>query len=338
MRVSLVGFGRMGVRLCEAAERAGLEVAAVLDEAETPFGLGARPDLSDRLHRDPERFWAVPSDVLAIGTTAPSHLALVERGLAAGFRRIVVEKPFACSVAEAERAIAAAEAVGARLLVDHSRRYCPNYIKVAEGAPELAHLGRLRTVATVVGGGGLGCLGVHFFDLCNMLFGAMPDSVTAHMTAAADPNPRGPQFDDPGGAVLLTYPGGGRGFLDFSDDIGVYAGMTLSFEEGVLLHENEFIPWRMRARRSEDRGKRFSLNALPLTEESFPDWTDFSGMERWAALFKDAAADGPPVSGAGLGLESMRVYAAARWSGRLGGAPVRFPLPPEAEAAVYPIP
>jgi len=338
MRTSVVGFGRMGARLCEAAERAGHDIVAVLDSAEAPFGLGPRPGLADRLHRDPEAFWSVPSEILVIGTTAPSHMPLLEEGLARGFRRIIVEKPFSSSVVEARRVMAAARSAGARVLVDHTRRYCPNFRKVAERAPELAHLGRLRTVSSTHGGGSLGCSGVHYLDLCNMLFGGPPKSVFAELTEPAGPNPRGAEFSDPGGPVMMTYPDGGRAFLDFGDDIGAYAGFQMVFEEGIVRHGfDEFEPWEVFARKPEDRGKGKHLLGLPLVAEAFPGWSGMSQMDRWVELFVDAAADTPPLSGADVGLETMEAFAAARWSARTG-AVVSLPLPTEAEAAVYPIP
>lgn len=336
MRVSVVGFGRMGARLCDAAERAGHEVAAVLDPAPEPYGAKVRQDLASRLHHDPSAFWRVPSDIVAIGTTAPSHAPLLEESLAHGFRRIIVEKPFACSVVEARRAVASAQAAGARVLVNHSRRYCPNFLKIARRPPQLAHLGRLRSFSSIVGGGSLGCVGVHFLDLCNMLFGAMPESVTCRLTEPGAPNVRGVGFDDPGGSAYITYPCAGRAFIDFSDDIGVYSGVVMAFEEAVLSMEDEFAPWRMRVRRPEDRGKPFSQNGLPLEEEAFPLET-FSMMDRWAAMFEDAARDGPTVSGAEFGVQSLELYAALRWSAKTGRT-LGFPLPREAEEAVYPIP
>jgi predicted dehydrogenase len=338
MRTSVIGFGRMGARLCDAAERAGQEVVAVLDGAEAPFGLGPRPDLAGRLHRDPEPFWATPADILVIGTTAPSHMPLLEQGVRRGFKRIVVEKPFSCSVAEGRRAMEVAQAAGARVLVDHTRRYCPNFQKIAARAPELAHLGRLRTISSTHGGGSLGCVGVHYFDLCNMLFGAAPVSVFAQLVEPEGRNPRGDQFLDPGGPVMLTYPNGGRAFVDYGGDIGVYAGLQMVFEEGIVRHGvDEFEPWEVLARRAEDRGKGKHLIGLPLMAEPFPAWSAMSHMDRWTQLFVDAASDAPPVCGADVGLRTMEVFAAARWSAATGSV-VKLPLPPEAEEASYPIP
>ena len=76
---------------------------------------------------------------------------------------------------------------------------------------------------------------------------------------------------------------------------------------------------------------------LPLVSELFPAWSGMSHMDRWAQLFVDAASDAPPLSGAEVGLRTMEVFAAARWSA-VTGAVVKLPLPPEAEEASYPIP
>jgi predicted dehydrogenase len=265
-------------------------------------------------------------------------MPLLEEGIARGFRRIVVEKPFSCSVAEARRALAQARSAGARVLVNHSRRYCPNFRKIAARVPELAHLGRLRTVSSTHGGGGLGCVGVHYIDLCNMLFGHAPKAVFAQLTEVGGRNPRGDRFFDPGAAVMLSYPGGGRAYLDFGDDIGVFAGLEMVFEEGIIRHgTDEFARWEIECRGPEDRGKATHLLGLALRREDFPGWCETDSMSRWTQLMTDAAEDTQPLSDAAFGLACMQVFAAARWSARTGQA-VAVPPPADAEAEVYPIP
>ncbi|MGC2855154.1 Gfo/Idh/MocA family protein [Novispirillum sp. DQ9] len=337
MKVSIIGLGRMGVRLAAAAEAAGQQVVAVLDSAEQPWGLQQRPDLAAVVTADAEAFWAVPTDIVVIATTAPSHVPLLLESLKRGVRRIVVEKPFATSVAEARQGLAAAAAVGARVVVNHPRRFNPNFIALRglDGGPEL---GRLRSVRATLGGGSMGCLGVHFFDLFNWLFDAMPESVTATLTEPLGANVRGERFCDPGGTVFLTYPGGRRAFLDIGDDLAFIGGMQFFFELGRVAVDAEFGPWEILARKPEDRQKPFSQYGLPLERnDAVLPWQDVAMPDLWAAVLKDAASADTPVVGGALGLESVQVFAAARHAAATGTR-VRFPLSEDAEAEVYPIP
>ncbi len=337
MRVGLVGFGRMGVRLWEAARRADLEVSAILDSDPEAFGLTAQPESRHAFTTDAETFWRTPVDILVIATTAPGHMPLLREGLARGIKRYVIEKPLATSVSEADETIRMARSEGARVLVNHTRRYCPNFITLASRLNGGEELGSLRMASMVFGGGSLGCNGPHGFDLFNLLFGDMPEAVMARMTSPRSQNVRGPQFEDPGGTVILFYPGGRRGVVDLGDDVGIFVGTQFVFETGLVTFQNEFSPWEVRARKPEDRDKPMTQYGAPLVDYPFPDWQDFSMMERWTALMRDAAADSPARAPVELGLDTTRIFAAARWSARTNQI-VTFPLPSEAESAVYPIP
>jgi predicted dehydrogenase len=297
----------MGVRLWEAARRADLEVPTILDSDPDAFGLTAQPESRAAFTTDAETFWGTPVDILVIATTAPGHMPLLREGLARGIKRFVLEKPLATSVSDADETIRKARSEGARILVNHTRRYCPNFNTLASRLNGGAELGSLRMASMVFGGGSLGCNGPHAFDLFNLLFGEMPEAVMARMTSPQSQNVRGSQFDDPGGTVML------------------------------FTFQNEFSPWEVRARKPEDRDKPMTQYGAPLVDYPFPGWQDFSMMERWTALMRDAAADGPAQAPVELGLNTTRIFAAARWSAQTDQL-VRFPLSAEAESAVYPIP
>ncbi len=66
-----------------------------------------------------------------LATPVPSHAALAERVLRAG-KHCFVEKPLAQSVADAERAVAAAEESGRTLMVGHLLEYHPGVAKLKE--------------------------------------------------------------------------------------------------------------------------------------------------------------------------------------------------------------
>jgi predicted dehydrogenase len=70
-------------------------------------------------------------DAVMLATPVPTHAELAERVLAAG-KHCFVEKPLAQTVADAERAVAAAHASGRTLMVGHLLEYHPGVAKLKE--------------------------------------------------------------------------------------------------------------------------------------------------------------------------------------------------------------
>src|SRR5262249_20726856 len=77
----------------------------------------------DDLLADPEL------DAIVLATPVPTHADLATRVLEAG-KHCFVEKPLAQSVADAERAVAAAERTGKVLMVGHLLQYHPGVAKL----------------------------------------------------------------------------------------------------------------------------------------------------------------------------------------------------------------
>ena len=75
-----------------------------------------------------------------LATPVPTHADLAVRVLEAG-KHCFVEKPLAQSVADAERAVAAAAAAGRILMVGHLLEYHPGVLKLKELA-DSGELGR----------------------------------------------------------------------------------------------------------------------------------------------------------------------------------------------------
>lgn len=323
--VAVIGLGRMGYRHVEAARVAGFNVIAVHDPFENAFGFTQEPALRALSHRTPQALFGAGADLVVVATTAPAHLPLVKAGLEGGARRFVVEKPLTGDPGEALEMRRLVQAAGARVLVNHGRRYFPAYREVRDrlsGSPEM---GELRMVCVTQGAGGLGCLGVHYLDLCNFLFDAQPESVYAMLTKPVEANPRGAQFDDPGGLAVLHYSGGRRGVVEIGDDIGVLGQIELRFERGAIRIVNEGEPWTALRRRADVRDRPNSFYGAPLERFDLENGSILSVIDAAAAVQKDALSDGPPLAGVDIGVQVMECLAACHLSHRRG-APVRLPL------------
>jgi predicted dehydrogenase len=117
--------------LCDGDEAALKRVAATIPRAR---GTHVVDDLLD----DPGL------DAIALATPVPTHAELAERVLAAG-KHCFVEKPLAQTVADAERAVAAADEAGRTLMVGHLLEYHPGVAKLKEIA-DGGELGAIRYV------------------------------------------------------------------------------------------------------------------------------------------------------------------------------------------------
>jgi predicted dehydrogenase len=83
-------------------------------------------------------------DAVVLATPVPTHADLATRVLDAG-KHCFVEKPLAQSVADAERAVAAAERSGKILMVGHLLQYHPGVAKLKELVEE-GHLGEAHYI------------------------------------------------------------------------------------------------------------------------------------------------------------------------------------------------
>ncbi|MFM7537851.1 MAG: Gfo/Idh/MocA family oxidoreductase [Acidimicrobiales bacterium] len=137
LRLAVIGAGIMGANHARvAASLPQFEVAYVVDPDPERAGrvagaIGASP------LADPAALGDIDAAVVAVPT--PFHAAiatpLVERGVA-----VLVEKPMAASVAEAEALAAAAERSGATLMVGHVERFNPAVLELPNLLGEVIHI------------------------------------------------------------------------------------------------------------------------------------------------------------------------------------------------------
>lgn len=315
----VIGLGRMGFRTVDAARRAGLRPVAILDSAAEPWGLTQDATLAPLCHRTLDAFLAARPDVVAVSTTADSHAPLFDALVAAGVRSVMLEKPVACSLAEAEGMVALAERHGVRVLVNHNHRAWEvlRRIRALDGTREF---GRLCSFVITQGAGRLGNLGTHYFDLANWMFGAVAEAVAAFGTRPEAANPRGAQFDDIGGVVIARYPDARRLVLEIGDDVGVIGGYEFRYEFGrVLMPFTNEAP-QVWVRQSALRGNPKHFYGTPLERVAFGDFAAADIVQNTACVLAELGAGRTGQSGASLqeARDALCVMIAARQSVETG--------------------
>jgi predicted dehydrogenase len=190
VRVAVIGAGFMGER--HARIYAGLpdvELVAVCDVREAAAqemaartGAKAYSDYTELLRRD-------DLDAVSVCTPDALHREPCELALRGG-RHVLVEKPIATTVADAEAIAEVAARAGVALLVGHCLRFDPRYDQ-AHQAVERGELGAVQTIYTrrantvsaqdrLRGRCSLPLfLGVHDYDVMRWLAGSEVERVTA---------------------------------------------------------------------------------------------------------------------------------------------------------------
>ena len=325
-------MGRMGERVAIAARQLGHEVVRVFDVMEEAYGY-RDPENKAVATNDLQSFWSTDLDMVAIATYGPTHCPLVHEGLKAGHRRFMVEKPVCTSMVEGEDLLAAVQEANARVVVNHGRRYCRVYDRLIDldGSDEM---GPLRAATLTMGAAGLGCMGTHFFDLFARVLGE-PTHAFAQLSPTTAANPRGAEFDDPGVTGILGF-GQRRALIEMCDDLGIPGKIEFLYQNGRVVIENELQPWRVMARREEDRDLPVTRYGMPLVERPLEPFEPCEIIFATSGAVRDALSDDEPICGLDVGLKAFEMFAALRWSASTGEV-VRFPLPQEARTARYSI-
>jgi predicted dehydrogenase len=204
IKTALVGYGYAGKTIHAPLIRAakGLELTTVVSsrpadvQADLP-GVTVAPDLATAL-ADPA------IELVVIATPNDIHASQAHEALEAG-KHVVIDKPFALSVAEGESVLAHAERMGKMVSIFHCRRWDSNYLTFQALRPRLGDLyqvilryDRLRPVVRdrwrERAGPGSGIwfdLGSHLADQALSLFG-WPEWISADIAGQRP----GAQTDD----------------------------------------------------------------------------------------------------------------------------------------------
>lgn len=194
VKVAVVGVGFMGVQHVQAyARNLAAKLEAVVDVREERarqvaqrFGVQAFADTQEMLEK---------SDVQAVSicTDDERHVEPALACLAAG-KHVLLEKPIAATVEDADKIIRAAEQAGVKFLIGHIVRFDPRYAHVKQRldsgelgeleavfARRLNHVGSQQILRGRVSV--LSFLGVHDFDYLRWLSGSEP--VRVHTESVA---------------------------------------------------------------------------------------------------------------------------------------------------------
>jgi predicted dehydrogenase len=318
-------MGPHGRRIVDVVGRfEKLELTAVVDRAETALAYDKLPADTSRL-QSTDKLWASGVDVVCIATNGPSHAALAAEAMDHGVGYLMVEKPMACSVDECRQIAEQAAKAGTRVAVDHVRRYAPAYRWLAERIAS-GDWGQVRAIWMQRPGIGLGCNAVHSFDTVRFLTGRKVERVTAWVDDPIGKNPRGADFVDPGGLVVMEMGHGLRAVVaqieDGAGPTAVEIDMTaarirLDEQSGAI----EIVERDLSVKPGPGRPAAYRRPELPAGLSAKTDM-----LTMIEGCLSDLLSDAAVESDAAQGLATVEILVAAYLSHRRGNVAVAVPL------------
>ena len=328
-RAAVIGLGRHGMRHLQAYQRLeNVEIVAVCDMRSENVAAAVAEYRAARGYDDWRQLLGNERlDVISVVTNGPTHAPITIAAAEAGVGHVLCEKPFATSVADGLRMIAACKNHGTRLSVCHGRRWVSSYQQLRDLIGE-GLIGKVCHFWFTCGGGLFAGNGTHFMDLARMLSGGNPVSVTAMLDQTGTPNPRGAEFEDPGAVAVYHFDNGMRMVVDMFEDLGIPPRIEIVGSIGRVLIDEVEGRWEIVARSGEDREKPVGQYWLPLVPQPFePAALDM--VEILVGGLKELLSDGP-ISCTGVdGLTTLEMVIGAHVSSRNGGVPIRLPLSTE---------
>lgn len=166
-------------------------------------------------------------DIVSVATYAPQHAEMVIESAGHGAKAIFCEKPIAQNMDDADRMVAACEASGTLLVINHNRRFHPQFRRLREFIAA-GRLGELTSASLQWGSGRLGNVGTHMIDAVQMVTGQPVAAVSGTLDLTGRPDCRGPSFRDPGGWGMLRLESGLIVTVDAADEARVPASIILN--------------------------------------------------------------------------------------------------------------
>ncbi|TLX82133.1 MAG: Gfo/Idh/MocA family oxidoreductase [Thaumarchaeota archaeon] len=305
MKFGIIGFGRMGKMYYDIISKMEIELSFICDIIKPMNDLKYFQNYKEALDN-------LTVDGLIISTTAPSHNEIIQYAIEKKIRYIVCEKPFTTSVIHADEIITKLKNSDTRLAVNYLRRYSSIYAELKRDLYESNIIGKPRNMIITCGAGGLSTVGTHFFDLCTYLLESKVKFVYAIAVNKNLPNPRGKEFEDPGGHILLNFENESRAYIDMGDDLGLQHSIEIIGEYGRVIIDESNENITIRSRSTEDRMKPMHLYGLPnpvIRNESFKLETI---GELITKMIRNLTSESDIIVTPNIAREKVEIYSAIR--------------------------
>jgi len=274
VRIGLIGAGRWGTRyIATLARLPGIKLAHV----------GSRNPETARLVQKTCRVsgdWrAVLRDASLDGVilaSPPMTHAPLALGAIAARLPVLIEKPMAMNVADAEAVATAADTAGVLVMVGHTHLFSPAYRSLKQRGYAL---GRLRSTKSSAGNDGparrdatvLWDWGPHDVSMCIDLFGHFPESVQAWIVGQR----RLPGAVGQALRLHLGFPSGGCSDIRISNiEARKLRLFEAAYENGRLVYDSVNAPTLRESQHGEGGAEPIAVDAIPPLTHLVREFTD----------------------------------------------------------------
>ena len=271
-------------------------------------------------------------DVVSVATPDHLHAEATCDASEAGVRGILCEKSLATTLADADRMIAAVEANGTCMSVDHTRSWIPRYQEMRQAARGGA-LGPLTRILAHMGGrrSMLFRNGTHLVDAVCYFAEAEPVWVIAAHERGFEEyglvydgkGGRDPQHD-PGSTIIVEFANGARALINSAKLTPQFFEFDLQGPDGrIVVSDQHSQVWTTDAAQG---------NLVPVSSENGAAYPDPFGaalipaVEELAEMIQGTAVSSSPPRRA---RDTLEIMLAALQSQARGNARIDLPLPRE---------
>jgi predicted dehydrogenase len=320
MKIAIIGLGPHGKRLLTAAreytENTKIAIVdlnqKVLDSIDDVLKFS---DYKQMLN-------TFKPEIVIVATNGPSHFSLAKMAILDGVKKVLITKPLTCTLHDAYELEKLAIDNQVKVAVDHGLRFDKTYNWIKNQASSNIW-GELLSVHIMRNGIGLGCLGTHSFDLANFLFDAKPSFVSCWVDTSFSKNPRGEQFVDPGGLVILNYSNDKKAIISQIEKGSGPMVVQVFYERARLTIDVKFGTLQV-VTISSDGNKTVGREINPHNEN-----VDHNTIELMIDILGNLISEDELQANIKHGLDSVEILVAAYMSSENGHIPIGLPISDE---------
>lgn len=326
--VAIIGLGGMGLRHCEASfQLENVDLVSVCDiNKEVINNAKLKYNIKNTYTNWEEMISNESIDLLIIATNGDSHHDITIFASNNNIKNIICEKPITTSLIKANNMLRVCTKNNTNLVIHHIRRWSDSYAKLKQLLQE-GIIGDIRQINFEMGGGQLASNGGHLFDLTRYLTGKNPTKTIGFLDKKGTPNPRGPQFKDPGGYGIVWLEDDIRVFFDMSEDYGTPFLFKILGQYGYITVDEKSKEWRIHTRKNEDRSqpltRRPNLVKVPFKGHGMMDMVKTCKKSILDTLNNNTSCSGID------GFNSLMIPIGIHKSNQLGNSIINFPLQQE---------
>jgi predicted dehydrogenase len=237
----------------------------------------------------------VQPECVIVATTAPTHCEYTCLAAQSGAKYILCEKPMAVSLAECNRMLRTCAEHGARLAVNHPRRFMERYSE-AKRLVNSAAMGGLTSITVIAGNFGMAMNGTHYIEMSHYMAEEALVEVSAWFSPEIIANPRGPQFSDRAGSLRLSTTHGKRFYMEAGADQAHGLKVIFTGRYGQIIMDELAGTLSLMARQEQYRDLPATRYGMPFTvsEQTVPP-ADVLAPAR--AILQALLTDANPPSG-----------------------------------------